>query len=112
MSLARRCTQAASTKRALIVAGKRQAPATHLTGLLCAPLYPADASRLGQLVELGVIESIVNVYETFVLGNQDIVPGDLLTTGGIDYVIRGAAAWSRPGTAGHFMHLTVERILQ
>ena len=112
MSLKRRCTQVASTKRALIAGGKRQNPTTHLTGLACTNLYPADASRAGALVAEGLIQSVVNVYETVLLGNHDILPGDLLIVGGAEYVIRGAAAWQFPRGGGYYMQLTVEKILQ
>lgn len=112
MSLKRRCVQVASTKRALIAGGKRQNPTTHLTGLACTNLYPADASRAGALVAEGLIQSVVNVYETVLLGNHDILPGDLLIVGSAEYVIRGAATWQFPRGGGYHMHLTVEKILQ
>lgn len=112
MSLKRRCNQDASTKRATIAGGKRQNPTTHLTGLKCTNLYPADAGRAGALVEQGLIQSLVNVYETILLGNVDILPGDLLVVGSDEYVIRAAAAWQFPKGGGYHMQLTVEKILQ
>lgn len=112
MSLKRRCTNTVSTKRATVSGGKRQNPTTYLSGLKCTNLFQADAGRAGALVEQGLIESLVNAFETFVLGNHDIRPGDLLIVSSTEYVIRGAAAWDYPGGTDYFMHLTVEKILQ
>lgn len=112
MSLKRRCTVVASTKRATIAGGKRQNPTSNLTGLFCTNLYPADVGRAGALVAEGLIQSVVNVFETILLGNHDIVPGDLLIIGSDEYVIRGAARWQFPRGGGYHMQLTVEKILQ
>ena len=111
-SLTRRATKSASTKRAVVASGKRQNPTAHLTGLACTNLWPADISRLGQLVEAGLLESLVNIYETILVGNHDIKPGDLLVVDSVEYVIRGAAQWDYPTGTSYFTHLTVERILQ
>ena len=112
MSLARRCVNTVSTKRAVVASGKRQNPTTNLAGLKCTNLYPADSGRAGALVAQGLIQSIVNVYETTLLGNHDIRPGDLLVLGSVEYLIHGAAAWQFPGGTTYFMYLTVEKILQ
>lgn len=112
MSLKRRCIKPASVLRAAIIGGKRQTPSAHLSGLKCTQLYPADVSRLGQLVQLGQLESLVNAYETFLIGNHDIRPGDILVVDDVRYVIRGAAQWDYPAGSDYFMHLTVEKILQ
>lgn len=108
----KRAVKTASTKRATVTAGKRQNPSTNLTGLSCTNLWPADVSRLGQLVEVGLLESLVNVYETILVGNHDVKPGDLLVVDSVEYIIRGAAPWDYPTGTDYFTHLTVERILQ
>lgn len=112
MSLTLRATKSASTKRAEVASGRRQNPTTYLTGLLCTNLWPADAGRMAQLVELGMIQSLVNVYETIMTGNQDIRPGDLLVVDSTEYVIRGAAQWDYPAGDNYYTHLTVEKVLQ
>lgn len=111
-SLTQRATNDASTKRATVTAGKRQNPTTNLTGLKCTNLWPADVSRLGQLIETGILESIVNVYETILVGNPDIRTGDLLVVGSAEYVIRGVAPWDYPTGNAYFTRLTVEKVLQ
>jgi hypothetical protein len=112
MSLASRCVNTVSTKRAVVASGKRQNPTANLTGLKCTNLYPADSGRAGALVAQGVLQSIVNAYETILLGNHDIRPGDLLVVESVEYVIHGAAPWQFPSSVGYFMQLTVEKILQ
>jgi hypothetical protein len=116
MSLIRRATKTAAVLRSVITTGKRQNPSAHLSGLKCTQLYPADVSRLGQLVQLGGgeggLESLVNIFETIMIGNHDIRPGDILVVDTVRYVIRGAAQWDYPIGANYFMQLTVEKILQ
>lgn len=117
MSVRIRANNTASTKRAVVASGKRQNPTTNLTGLKHTNLWPADPSRLGSLVEAGVLQGIVNIFETIVVGNHDIRPGDILVTAAstgveTEYVIRGASAWDYPTGAGYFSHLTMEKVLQ
>jgi hypothetical protein len=112
MSLKRRCIHPASTKRAVIVGGRRENPTEHLTRLRCTRLFPADSGRAGALVERDVIQSIVNVKEVVVMGNHDILPGDRLVYGAEEFVIHGAAPWQRPTCGTYFMYLTIEKILQ
>lgn len=112
MTLLQRATKSATIKRASVASGKRQSPTTHLSGLKCTNLWPADSGRLGQLVEVGLIESLVNVFETIMVGNHDIRPGDILVVDTVEYVIRGAAQWEYPRSTDYFTHLTVEKVLQ
>lgn len=113
MSLRLRAVKTATTYRPTVVAGKRTpstAPA-HLSDLSCTPLVAADVGRLGALVEAQVIQSVLNVYETVVLGaGLDIIAGDLLEVDSVRYVVRAVASWVRPVDA--CTHVTVERILQ
>jgi len=117
-SLARRANKDAAVLRAELAAGKRQSPSAHLSGLKCTKLYPADASRLGQLIHSGqaggeaLLSGIHNLFESIMVGNHDIRPGDILVVDSQRYVIRGAAQWDYPSEGAYFMHLTVEKILQ
>lgn len=83
-----------ATKRANIVAGKRGVPTANLTGLFCTPLDPVDselASRAG-------LSTPLEVWQTFIEGDNDIAGGDELTVAGADYDIR--AVWDYSGWGG------------
>ena len=87
MSLTDLATVSCSTKRASISAGKRGAPTANLTGLLCTPLDPVDA----EIAARAGLATPVEVWQTFIEGDNDIKNGDLLTVASTDYPIR--AAW-------------------
>lgn len=112
MSLQSRMVKAGMILRAKVASGKRQNPATHLVGLKCTNLFPADSARAGALVEQGILQALTNVYETFLQGNHDIRPGDVLVVDGAQYTVAAVAPWQKPNSAEYFMHLTVEKILQ
>lgn len=112
MSLQTRMTVEATILRAKVTAGKRQPPVTHLVGLKCTRLFPADVGRMGALVEQGLLQSLSNVYETFLQGGYDIKAGDVLSVNGGQYTVAAVAPWSKPNSDEYFMHLTVEKILQ
>lgn len=76
-----------STKRADITAGKRGDPIAELSGLCCTPLDPVD----GEIAARAGLETPVEVWQTFISGNHDIVSGDFLTVSNVDYPIR--AVW-------------------
>lgn len=110
MSLRLLATATASVKRATIVAGKRGAPATVLTGLRCTPLYPADAGAVNNLLLRLKSETPYRILETFVLGRPDIQGGDLLVLDGDEYTVRAVAEWTMPGASRQFTHLMVEEL--
>lgn len=112
MSLQTRLTLEATILRGSIVAGKRQAPMTHLVGLKCTQLYPADGGRVGALIEQGLLHSLANAYEAFLGGMHDIKSGDVLRVNGESYTVAAPAPWKKPNSDEYFMHLTVEKILQ
>lgn len=115
MSLASRAVHTATILRTEVIDGMSGDPTTHLTKLKCTNLFPASSSGqgiAGELVEQGVIKSITHIYETALLGNHDIRPGDVLRVSGQSYTIHAAAAWQAPGGDGYFMYLTVEKTLQ
>lgn len=112
MSLQSLMVNEATILRGTVAAGKRQIPTTHMVGLKCTNLFAADGGRVGALVEQGLLQSLANVYETFVQGNHDIKAGDVLMVAGIQYTVRDPAIWQKPNSGEYFMHLTVEKILQ
>jgi len=76
-----------ATKRADIVAGKRGGRTAELSGLFCTPLDPVDS----ELATRAGLSTPLEVWQTFIEGDNDIVPGDALTVASVDYDIR--AVW-------------------
>ena len=101
-------TVTVSTKRSAVVSGKRAEPTTYLTGIASTPLLPANSDRSGALMARLKLDTSHVLLETFVLGEIDIAHGDLLTVGGVDYVVRDVALWSAPLLSEKAMHITVE----
>ena len=78
--------------------------------LACSDPFPTDILRRGALLkELG-IETLHHLYDVFVAGDAEILPGDLLIMGQAEYTIRAAARW--PSHVEPFSHLTVQRVMQ
>lgn len=103
-SFARFATTSANTKRSpAAVGGKIGAPEPKLIGLSIMPLMPVDAEVAAGLPLNSPRES----KQTFVEGALDIIEGDWLVVGGVEYVIRSVAEW--PGDEA-FLHLVVEEI--
>lgn len=98
---------AASTKRATMSNGKRGAPTTFLTGLVCTPPDPADGSRRAELQQMGV-ETPNRLLETFIEGAPDIREGDRFVVGGAEYAVRAVAAWAKAGSLPAYTHLLLE----
>lgn len=108
-SFQRMATVAFTTKRpAALAGGKRGEPTAHLTSedLRCTPLDPADPGGKGALVERLILESKVQLLETFVAGELDIRRGDVLVVGGVDYPIKAAGRWTWGDS--QFRYLIVE----
>lgn len=76
-----------STKRSSISGGQGYSPTPELTGLYCTPLDPVDA----ELSTRAGLQSPLNIWQTFIEGDNDIVKGDVLTVASVDYDIR--AVW-------------------
>lgn len=95
----------ASTKRApAMVAGKRGAAVTNLTGVKCMPLDPVSAEvalRVGT-------NAPQELLQTFVDKTLDIREGDVLVVAGQDYPIRSVAEWEWLGTT--YRHLVLENL--
>ena len=102
MTFAALATISCSTKRATIVGGKRSAPTTNLTGLLCTPLDPVDP-ELRRRMQL---ETPYEILQTFITGDPDIVEGDVLVVGSSEYPIRAVGDWTWRSTV--YRHLFLE----
>ena len=89
------------------MAGKRAAPTVYLTGLASTPLLPGNSDRSGALMARLKLDTSHVLLETFVVGEHDIVHGDLLTVAGVDYTVRDVAVWGAL-LSREAMHLTVE----
>ena len=102
-------TASVSTKRAPVVDGRSGLPVLHLTGLRATPLVPANADRVGALMQRLKLETSHVLLETFVVGVHDIQHGDMLLVDGAEYVIRDVATWAvNYMLSAPAMHLTVE----
>ena len=97
-------TKQALIKRAAIVAGKRGAPTTHLSGLQCTQMYPTST---GVQLRAGM-DTPHATWSLFIIGQHDIRQGDWLSLDGSDYTIQGLQVWEFPGEQGAYTQLTVE----
>jgi hypothetical protein len=96
---------AAGTKRATLTAGKRGAPVTYLTGLVCTP--PDAADRKAELM-LRAGETPHRLLETYIEGLPDIQEGDRLVVGSAEYAVRAVARWAKAGSLPAFTQLLLE----
>jgi len=102
-------TVACATKRSPAFSGsKRGSPAAYLTGLYCTPLDPLDPNIRFQPGLRLPIETL----QTFLDGNPDIEANDLLTVGGVDYLVQSVAEWTwdEGGTSDTVLQLIVEQV--
>lgn len=86
----------------MISGGKRGVPTTYLTGVKATPLDPVDPELRKRLA----LETPHELLQTFLLGSQDVLPGDILVSGTVEYPIRSSAEWSDHGEV--LRHLVVE----
>jgi hypothetical protein len=105
-SLSYLATVTASTKRSPAMAGgKVGAPAAYLGGVKCTPLDPVDP-ELRQRMQLETAHELV---QTFVVGALDIITGDILVVGSVEYPIRAVANWAASTRGGDaYLHLILE----
>lgn len=106
MSIVLKATKTATTYRR---SGNDRTEAVNLSGLSVSPMYPADVQRLGQMQMLGVINSVVNIFDCFVIGSHDILQGDSIEVDGARYAVRGVADWADRAVQP-VMQLTVELV--
>lgn len=109
-SFAKMATVTASTKRSPAISGaKRGTPATNLTGIACTPLDPADPGLRAELQQRLAPEGTpMEILQTFVDADLDIVEGDILVVSGAEYPIRAVADWSWRGS--QYKHLLIEQL--
>lgn len=101
----RAATITGSTKRAPATSsGKRAAPAPHLASIRLTPLDPVDAETRQRLA----LNTPHELLQAFADGGLDIVEGDLLVVGGVEYPVRSAGQWAWRGS--EFVHLVLEEL--
>jgi len=104
-SFAKLITVTASTKRSPNVSGgKRGAPATWLTLVMCTPLDPVDA----ELRQRMALETPHELKHTFTDADLDITEGDFLVVNGVEYPIKAVEDWEWRGSK--YLHLVIEEI--
>lgn len=110
MGVQRHFNQTGATRRATIVSGKGGVPVAHLSGLPCTTLFPDSRGELRQRLK---IDSPYEVYSLYVMGQPEIVQGDVWVQGGAEYVIRavGTQAASPGGVVPAVTELVIEKVL-
>jgi len=110
-SMTRLMTVTASTKRAIATSGKYATPTTYIASLACLPIDPVPLGESSDRPVRNVLGSPLGLFETVVVGGQDILPGDILTVSTQDYNIRMAEPWAA-STNGldAYMKLTLEKV--
>lgn len=107
-SFARMATVTASTKRSPIISGgKRGAPATQEASFACTPLDPID-SEVRQRLMLDTPNVILETFVENADGSLDILVGDILVVGSVEYPIKACEDWYWRGTT--YRHLFVEKL--
>jgi hypothetical protein len=95
----------ASTKRPPATSGnKRGTPVANVLSLTCTPLDPAQADLIPQRL----LETPLELLQTFVDNNVDIVEGDLLVVGSTEYPIRYVGDWAWRNTT--YRYLLLEKL--
>lgn len=100
-SFTRLTTVTASTKRAVMVSGKRGTPATNIASLKCTPLDPVN-SEIAQRLGLDTPHELLQTYTEA----ADIVEGDFLVVGAKEYPIKAVADWQWGDVV--YRHLVLE----
>lgn len=100
------CTQAATTKRSpAAVAGKVAAMATELTSLMIMPLMPVGEDIRAEIA----LNSPREAKETYCV-EVDVLEGDHLVVGGVEYIIRWVGEWPWPDASENFHRLVIEEV--
>lgn len=112
-SFRRMATVAFTTKRSpAMSASGRGEPAAHLTSdaLRCLPLDPADSQQARDLAFRLRQETNapIELLQTYVDADLDILEGDVLVVGGREYPVRNVGDWTWRGSS--FLALLVEDI--
>jgi hypothetical protein len=105
-SFSKLATTTASTKRAAYSSGKFTAPVTSIASLSCTPLVPVQQ----RTVATAGLETPVDMFETYVQGGLDIVAGDILLVGSIEYNVVWVGQWYWRPAATNTLQLVVQRM--
>lgn len=111
MSASSMATLTASTKRyPAVSASKITAPVAYLTSLPVTPLQSVDA----ELALQANIQDFYEVKKTYCFTNSsgslyDVREGDILVLSGVEYAIRSAAEFNRPGNGSYTRLIIQER---
>jgi hypothetical protein len=107
LNFSRIATVTASTERApTIASGKRGDSAEEVASLSCTPLDPLDPDIQMQFGTTAPME----LLQTFVQGDVDIIEGDVLVVSSTSYRVRSAGEWTWPTDSETYLHLILEEI--
>lgn len=99
----------ASTKRPPATSGGRRGPpAAHLVGLHCTPLDPLGEMAPELKLRLQPQNTPHELLQTQIQGSPDIIEGDVLVVGDVEYPIRAVDDWTWKGS--RFVRLIVEQL--
>lgn len=114
LAMKRMMNVTASTKRAThsLSTGKRATPATYLTGVKCLPIDQIGTAETRARLQSMGIDAPIKLFQTVVSGAHDIVKGDTLTVGAVDYAIREVETWAEDTTAAgqDYLRLILEMV--
>ncbi len=106
-SFAKLATVTASTKRQGAVASGLAGDMTvGIASLKCLPLDPATPEVLASVG----LKAFHELLQTMCEGGLDIIEGDLLVTGGVEYPVRAVAEWNWRPSASNTLQVFVEDI--
>jgi hypothetical protein len=104
VGFARMASVTASTKRnPAVVLGKVGAATTKLATLKVLPLMPTNPELLLRYR----LETLREPYVTYAQGSLDILPGDLLVIGAVEYPVRGVGPWPSDRS---FLEIVVDKV--
>lgn len=105
LTMLRLASVSASTKRSVETGLQSAAATTYLTGLYIAPLDPVDPEVRATL-DLNTPHELLR---TTINGAPDVVNGDVLVVGSVEYPIRSVAEWPAVSSGqGAHLELIVE----
>lgn len=101
-------TVTASTKRSPAAAsGRIGAAVENLASISVTPFHPVDAEIAQRIPRLAGRQELLSV---FVDESADILEGDILVVGGIEYPVRAVEDWTWEPSGLEFRRLVVEEL--
>ena len=98
-------TVTASTKRrGAVIDGLEPAYATEIESLKCLPLDPVDPAVAQGVEGLGFRE----LLQTSIEGSPDIIEGDLLVVGSVEYPVKSVENWTWSPDGTDYLVLLLE----